>query len=77
MYFSGKVLSELNCTLMSKSELYPDAGVKALFRLNNAHHVLKALQRSNLLDLVAISEPDCEATYLALMTSHKLAYQTR
>ncbi|XP_014248415.1 exocyst complex component 7 [Cimex lectularius] len=70
-----KVLSQLNCTLISKSEGYSEPGVKAIFRLNNCHHVLKALQRSSLLALVTICEPDCEQTYLDMITAHKKAYQ--
>uniref|UniRef100_A0A1B6DEN9 Exocyst complex component 7 n=1 Tax=Clastoptera arizonana TaxID=38151 RepID=A0A1B6DEN9_9HEMI len=70
-----KVLSQLNCALISKSDAYPEPGVKALFRLNNSHHVLKALQRSSLLDLVTMSEPDCEETYYTMIQTHKKAYK--
>ncbi|XP_054285786.1 exocyst complex component 7 [Macrosteles quadrilineatus] len=70
-----KVLSQLNYTLITKSDAYSDVGVKALFRLNNSHHVLKALQRSALLDLVTISEPDCEQTYINMIETHKKAYR--
>uniref|UniRef100_T1HCJ4 Exocyst complex component 7 n=1 Tax=Rhodnius prolixus TaxID=13249 RepID=T1HCJ4_RHOPR len=72
-----KVLSQLNCTLMSKSEAYSEPGVKAIFRLNNCHHVLKALQRSSLLALVSTCEPDCHQTYLDMINQHKKAYQLR
>lgn len=51
--------------------------MKALFRLNNSHHVLKALQRSSLLDLVTMSEPDCEETYYTMIQTHKKAYKQR
>lgn len=70
-----KVLSQLNYTLVTKSDGYTDLGVRALFRLNNSHHVLKALQRSALLDLVNISEPDCEQTYVSMIETHKKAYK--
>ncbi|KAF6203241.1 hypothetical protein GE061_003659 [Apolygus lucorum] len=70
-----KVLSQLNCTLISKSEAYSEPGVKAIYRLNNCHHVLKALQRSSLLALVSTCEPDCEQTYLDMIVTHKKAYQ--
>lgn len=70
-----KVLSQLNCALISKSDTYTEPGVKALFRLNNSHHVLKALQRSSLLDLVTLSEPDCEETYYNMIQTHKQAYK--
>lgn len=71
-----KVVSQLNYTLVSKSENYPEPGVRSLFRLNNCHHVLKALQRSCLLSLVQICEPDCQSTYLDMIHAHKKAYQT-
>ncbi|KAK9502985.1 hypothetical protein O3M35_011654 [Rhynocoris fuscipes] len=70
-----KVLSQLNCTLMSKSEAYSEPGVKAIFRLNNCHHVLKALQRSSLLALVSTCEADIHQTYLDMINQHKKAYQ--
>uniref|UniRef100_A0A1B6GH39 Exocyst complex component 7 n=1 Tax=Cuerna arida TaxID=1464854 RepID=A0A1B6GH39_9HEMI len=70
-----KVLSQLNFTLVTKSDTYTDVGVKALFRLNNSHHVLKALQRSALLELVNISESDCEQTYVNMIQTHKKAYK--
>lgn len=70
-----KVLSQLNFSLVTKSDGYTDSGVKALFRLNNSHHVLKALQRSALLELVNISESDCEQTYVNMIETHKKSYK--
>ncbi|XP_065208876.1 exocyst complex component 7 [Planococcus citri] len=70
-----KVLSQLNLTLINKSDLYCDVAVKALFRLNNCNHVLKSLQRCSLLELVTLSEPDCEETYFNSITTHKKTYQ--
>ncbi|KAL1128875.1 hypothetical protein AAG570_013409 [Ranatra chinensis] len=70
-----KVLSQLNCTLINKSEGYTEPGVRAIFRLNNCHHVLKSLQRSSLLSLVELCEPDCHQTYLDMIATHKRAYQ--
>lgn len=70
-----KVLSQLNFSLVTKSDGYTDSGVKALFRLNNSHHVLKALQRSALLELVNISESDCEQTYINMIETHKKSYK--
>ncbi|RZF38575.1 hypothetical protein LSTR_LSTR010908 [Laodelphax striatellus] len=70
-----KVISQLNCALVSKSEAYTEPGVKALFRLNNCNHVLKSLQRSTLLELVTLSEPDCEHSYQLMIGGHKEAYQ--
>lgn len=62
-----KVLSELNLTIISKCEQYSDNATKHLFRLNNIHYILKSLQRSNLLDIVSFTEPDCERSYQELI----------
>jgi hypothetical protein len=46
----------------------------------NAHHfvcVLKALQRGGLLDLVQLSEPDCEESYHDMIMENKRAYSQR
>ncbi|XP_066246690.1 exocyst complex component 7 isoform X2 [Euwallacea similis] len=69
-----KVLVQLNHTLISKSEQYSDVALKALFRLNNNNYVLKSLQRSNLLELYLIAEPNCEQYYFASIQEHKKAY---
>ncbi|XP_030762961.1 exocyst complex component 7 isoform X2 [Sitophilus oryzae] len=69
-----KVLVQLNHTLISKSEQYNDVALKSLFRLNNNNYVLKSLQRSNLLELYLISEPNCEEYYYNSIQDHKKAY---
>lgn len=60
---------------MSKCEQYNDVATKHLFRLNNIHYILKSLQRTSLLELVTIAEPDCEANYQNLIQELKRAYQ--
>ncbi|KAJ9587571.1 hypothetical protein L9F63_019002 [Diploptera punctata] len=69
-----KVLAQLNLTLVGKSDLYNDISLRAVFRLNNNHYVLKALQRAGLLDLVRLSEPDCEENYHDMIREHKKSY---
>lgn len=64
---SEKVLSELNLTIVSKCEQYNDHATRYLFRLNNIYYILKSLQRSNTLDLLILTEPDCERHYLELI----------
>ncbi|KAJ8946861.1 hypothetical protein NQ318_006771 [Aromia moschata] len=66
-----KVLVQLNHTLISKSEQYSDSALKALFRLNNNNYVLKSLQRSTLMELYLISEPNCEEYYYSSIQEHK------
>ncbi|KAL0278361.1 UNVERIFIED_CONTAM: hypothetical protein PYX00_000199 [Menopon gallinae] len=69
-----KVLAQLNATLMNKSDVYSDVHLRAIFRLNNIHHMLKSLQRSELLDLVKLSEPNCEANYYEMIEEYKKKY---
>ncbi|KAK7861732.1 hypothetical protein R5R35_008704 [Gryllus longicercus] len=69
-----KVLMELNQTLCNKSEFYSDVYLRAVFRLNNNYHVLKALQRSELVHHVQLSKPNFESTYHKMINDNKDAY---
>lgn len=60
---------------MNKCEQYNDQATKHLFRLNNIHYILKSLQRSNLIDLVTLAEPECEHSYLDMIRELKTSYQ--
>lgn len=67
-----KILSQLNLTLINKSELYSDHGVKCLFRVNNCNYILKALQRcTGLVNIVT----SCENTYYEMINTHRTNYQ--
>lgn len=70
-----KALSELNLTIVSKCEQYGDLATRHLFRLNNIHYILKSLQRTNLLDVVCLAEPECESNYQQLIHELKRSYQ--
>lgn len=70
-----RVLSELNLTIVSKCEQYGDIATRHLFRLNNIHYILKSLQRSNVLELLLMTEPDCERNYMDLIQELHGAYQ--
>ncbi|XP_047519587.1 exocyst complex component 7 isoform X1 [Pieris napi] len=72
IYFR-KVLAQLNLSLRNKGEQYPDA-LKAIFLLNNTLYLLQGLQRSGLLDMLALSEPDCEAGYRRMINDYKNTY---
>ena len=63
--------------MVGKSDLYGDMSLRAVFRLNNNHYVLKALQRAGLLDLVQLSEPECEENYHDMILEHKKSYTQR
>lgn len=71
--YMRKVLAQLNFALRNKSEQYPDA-LKAIFLLNNTHYLLQGLQRSGLLDVLSLAEPECEANYRDMIQEHKAAY---
>lgn len=70
-----RVLSELNLTIVSKCEQYNDQATRHLFRLNNTHYILKSLQRSNVLELLLITEPECERNYMELIQELHSSYQ--
>ncbi|XP_059615265.1 exocyst complex component 7 [Phlebotomus argentipes] len=70
-----RILSELNLTIVSKCEQYSDVATRHLFRLNNIHYILKSLQRSNLLELLSVTEPECEKNYQDLIQDLKNSYQ--
>jgi len=67
----------LNHTLVSKSESYTELGLRSIFRLNNSQYVLSALQRSGLIELVKLSEPDFENIYHEKICDYKTAYANR
>lgn len=71
--YMRKVLAQLNFALRTKSEQYPDA-LKAIFLLNNTLYLLQGLQRSALLDVLTLAEPQCEANYRDMIQEHKSAY---
>lgn len=61
--------------MISKCESYNDSATRSLFRLNNVHYILKSLERSNLIDLVAMTEPGVEKNYQELIQDIKYTYQ--
>ncbi|XP_026326465.1 exocyst complex component 7 [Hyposmocoma kahamanoa] len=71
--YMRKVLAQLNLALRNKSEQYTDA-LKAIFLLNNTLYLLQGLQRSGLLDILMLAEPECEANYRDMIQEHKNSY---
>ncbi|XP_046978448.1 exocyst complex component 7 [Vanessa cardui] len=71
--YMRKVLAQLNLSLRNKSEQYPDA-LKAIFLLNNTLYLLQGLQRSGLLDILMLAEPECEANYRDMIQDYKNSY---
>ena len=72
--FAEKILAELNLTIINKCEQYNDPAIKYLFRLNNINYILISLQRSNILEVLALAEPDCERSYLDIIRELKASY---
>lgn len=68
-------MTELNLTIVTKAEQYNDLATKQLFKLNNISYILKSLQRMNLLDVVAITEVNCEKRYHKMIEDLTKAYQ--
>lgn len=60
---------------MTKCEQYGDLATRNLFRLNNIHYILKSLQRTKLIDVLQLAEPECEKYYEELIHELKTAYR--
>ena len=69
-----KVLVQLNVTLVNKSDTYSDQFLKAVFRLNNNQYILKSLQKTGILDVVGLAEPECETSYNDMILEQKRLY---
>ncbi|GIY12561.1 exocyst complex component 7 [Caerostris extrusa] len=69
-----RVLSALTTTLINKSNYYSDGYLCAIFRLNNFHYILKALQRTGLVDIVKLHASDIEKTLNLQVQDQKRVY---
>ncbi|KAG7170358.1 Exocyst complex component 7-like [Homarus americanus] len=69
-----RVLVNLGLALVSRSESYSDGTLKAVFRLNNYNYILKTLHSSELLNLVALVEPQCDKMYNDQIMEQKRLY---
>lgn len=47
---------------------------QTVFRLNNNQYILKSLQRSGIINIVSLAEPDCEANYNDMIREQKMLY---
>lgn len=65
----------MNLALVSKSDtLYSDPALRALFRMNNNSYVIKALRRSQLMELLLLAESTAEKTYQDILLKDKNNY---
>lgn len=72
--FIIRVLSTLGLTLVNKSDWYSDPYMKAIFRLNNLHYILKSLQRTGILEITKLHNQDLEDHYLDQILDQKRLY---
>ncbi|KAG8201616.1 hypothetical protein JTE90_012687 [Oedothorax gibbosus] len=72
--YIARVLSVLNATLTNKSHNYSDGFLCAIFRMNNFHYILKALQRTGLNNIVKLHSAKVEKELNESITEQKRMY---
>ncbi|XP_061665514.1 exocyst complex component 7 isoform X4 [Syngnathoides biaculeatus] len=70
-----KVLGNLQLNLLSKSKVYEDSALSAIFLHNNYNYILKSLQKSDLIQLVTVTQKRAESSYRELIEQQIHAYQ--
>uniref|UniRef100_G1TWT5 Exocyst complex component 7 n=1 Tax=Oryctolagus cuniculus TaxID=9986 RepID=G1TWT5_RABIT len=58
-----KVLGNLQLNLLSKSKVHEDPALSAIFLHNNYNYILKSLEKSELMQLVAVTQKTAERSY--------------
>ncbi|RMB92229.1 hypothetical protein DUI87_31340 [Hirundo rustica rustica] len=71
----GKVLGNLQLNLLSKSKVYEDPALSAIFLHNNYNYILKSLEKSELIQLVAVTQKTAERSYRELIEQQIQTYQ--
>uniref|UniRef100_A0A8C3YRH1 Exocyst complex component 7 n=1 Tax=Catagonus wagneri TaxID=51154 RepID=A0A8C3YRH1_9CETA len=70
-----KVLGNLQLNLLSKSKVYEDPALSAIFLHNNYNYILKALDKSELIQLVAVTQKTAERSYREHIEQQIQTYQ--
>ncbi|XP_069728907.1 exocyst complex component 7 isoform X6 [Phaenicophaeus curvirostris] len=70
-----KVLGNLQLNLLSKSKVYEDPALSAIFLHNNYNYILKSLEKSELIQLVAVTQKTAERSYRELIEQQIQIYQ--
>ncbi|KAM4623786.1 exocyst complex component 7 isoform 4-T4 [Polymixia lowei] len=70
-----KVLGNLQLNLRSKSKVYEDSALSAIFLHNNYNYILKSLEKSDLILLVTVTEKKAESSYRELIEQEIQTYQ--
>ncbi|XP_038597956.1 exocyst complex component 7 isoform X4 [Tachyglossus aculeatus] len=70
-----KVLGNLQLNLLSKSKVYEDPALSAIFLHNNYNYTLKSLEKSELIQLVAVTQKTAERSYREHIEQQIQTYQ--
>ncbi|XP_064181060.1 exocyst complex component 7-like isoform X2 [Anguilla rostrata] len=70
-----KALGNLQLNLLSKSKVYEYSALSAIFLLNNYNYILKSLEKSELIQLVAVTHKQVESSYQELIEQQVQVYQ--
>ncbi|GAA6229192.1 exocyst complex component 7 isoform X2 [Lates japonicus] len=70
-----KVLGNLQLNLLSKSKVYEDSALSAIFLHNNYNYILKSLEKSELIQLVTVTQKVAERSYRELIEQQIQMYQ--
>lgn len=65
----------MQLNLLSKSKVYEDSALSAIFLHNNYNYILKSLEKSELIQLVTVTQKRAETSYKELMTQQIETYQ--
>ncbi|XP_073773638.1 exocyst complex component 7 isoform X11 [Danio rerio] len=70
-----KVLGNLQLNLSNKAKVYEDPALRAIFLHNNYNYILKSLEKSELIQLVAVTVKKVESSYRELIEQEIQNYQ--
>ncbi|XP_042198368.1 exocyst complex component 7 isoform X12 [Callorhinchus milii] len=70
-----KILGNLQLNLHSKAKVYEDSALGAVFLLNNFNYILKSLEKSELIQLVAVTQKNPDKAYRGNIEEQLLTYQ--
>uniref|UniRef100_A0A8C1FAZ8 Exocyst complex component 7 n=1 Tax=Cyprinus carpio carpio TaxID=630221 RepID=A0A8C1FAZ8_CYPCA len=70
-----KVLGNLQLNLSNKAKVYEDPALRAVFLHNNYNYILKSLEKSELIQLVAVTHKKVEGSYRELIEQEIQNYQ--
>ncbi|XP_036937154.1 exocyst complex component 7 isoform X11 [Acanthopagrus latus] len=71
-----KVLGNLQLNLLSKSKVYEDSALSAIFLHNNYNYILKSLEKSELIQLVTVTQKKAESSYKELIEQQIYMYKS-